>query len=96
MQKIVTSNITEENWTYQVNYNDLSGAFNQESNSLIMMLKQLKDLNVERIVLARADGFREGADNYYSSSMVNYVGRGNSFNLDVAVAIKKLDIAVEF
>lgn len=93
---IVTSNITEGKWDYQIDYNSLSGAFDQGCNSLIMVLKLLKDLEIKRVVIAGADGFSTEADNYYSSVMVNYAERGNKFNMAVITALKKLDMRIEF
>ena len=81
---------------YIIDYNGLSGAFDQGCNSFILLLKLLKELNVSRVFAAGADGYRENANNYYDMSMKSSTAHGNRFNLAVANAIKNLEILVEF
>lgn len=97
---IITSNLFTDNimkiTDYVVNYNSLSGAFNQGCNSLIMLLKLLSILKVENIYIAGADGFVEGKKNYYTSSYKSHVDYGNKYNLAVAEAIRNLNVNVKF
>lgn len=93
---IVTSNIIEGQADFKVDYNSLSGAFDQGCNSFIMLLKFLKDMEVKSITAVGADGYSESDNNYYSSSIRSYTAHGNKFNLAVANAIRSLDISVDF
>lgn len=93
---IATSNLSSDKIDYYIDYNSLSGAFDQGCNSLIMLLKLLKDCNVEKIVLAGADGYCESKNNYYNESFRSYTEHGNNFNVAVAEAIQNMDVSVEF
>lgn len=97
---IITSNLlsnkSKKLAEYTVDYNRLSGAFEQGCNSLVMLLKLLSCLNVKNISIAGADGFIEGKKNYYSSEYKSHVEYGNNYNLAVAQAIRNLRIAVKF
>ncbi len=93
---IVTSNLTEGGIDFHINYNSLSGAFAQGCNSLIMLLKLLRELEVSHIAIAGADGYQEQGMNYYNASIRNYTVHGSNFNLAVAEAIRNLSIDVEF
>lgn len=93
---IMTSNIAEAKGDYIIDYNSLSGSFDQGCNSLIMALKLLKDMQAEEIYVAGADGYKEEGGNYYSSNIRSYTVHGNKFNLAVADAIKKLNVEAKF
>jgi len=93
---IVTSNISDEKADYVVDYNSLSGAFDQGLNSLIMIIKLLKDVNAKEIVAAGADGYKESGENYYSSNIRSYTKHDNKFNLAVIDAIRSLDIRITY
>lgn len=93
---IVTSNLSEGQADYKIDYNSLSGAFDQGCNSLIMLLKLLKIMGVESITTVGADGYSEDGSNYYSSNIRSYTRHGNKFNLAVADAIRNLDISIDF
>lgn len=93
---IVTSNLTEGQRDYRIDYNSVSGAFSQGCNSLIMLLKLLKSLDVDGVVIAGADGYRFGGDNYYNSNIRSCTEHDYKFNIAVADAIENLDITVEF
>ena len=95
-KRIVTSNIGDSMADYVIDYNSLSGAFDQGLNSLIMLLKLLKDMQVELIAAAGADGYTEIGDNYYSSYIRSSSKHGNKFNLAVIEAIRNLDVKVDF
>ena len=93
---IVTSNLTEGDSDFKINYNQVSGAFNQGCNSFIMCLKLLKNLDVKSINVAGADGYKEGGNNYFNADMKSSNTHGNKFNLSVIDAIHALDVKVNF
>ena len=95
-KKIVTSNLFEEKSDFVIDYNSVSGAFDQGCNSLIMLLKLLKEMNVSDISAAGADGYSETRNNYYTSSIRSYTKHGNKFNIAVKEAIRNLDIPIYF
>lgn len=91
---IITSNIEDERADFQVDYNKIAGAFDQGCNSLIMLLNLLKDMQVEEVILAGADGYKAGGANYYQSNMRSYAEHGHEFNVAVRHAIKKVGLNV--
>lgn len=93
---IVTSNLSLDNADYVINYNKVSGAFNQGCNSFIMCLKLMKLVKVKSINVAGADGYKEDTKNYYDSSMKSTLVQGNNYNLTVIDAIRALDIKINF
>lgn len=93
---IVTSNLIDSNADFTIDYNSLSGAFDQGCNSFIMVLKLLKEMNLKSIYVAGADGYIENGKNYYKSNIRNYVEHGNNFNLAVINALKNLAVKIKF
>ncbi len=93
---IVTSNISNEKADFVIDYNSLSGAFDQGLNSLIMVIKLLKDVGVNEIVAAGADGYKESGDNYYSNNIRSFSKHDNKFNLAVIDAIRSLGVRVRY
>ncbi len=93
---IVTSNIQETNAGYRINYNSLTGAFNQGCNSMIMLLKLLRDLKVSSIYLAGADGYKQEKENYINNTFNDGTIHDNKFNLAVAEAIDNLNVKVHY
>ena len=93
---IITSNITDGEADFKINYNSLSGAFDQGCNSFIMLLKMLKNMKSGKIYVAGADGYTEHGKNYYSPDMRSYTVHGNKFNIAVSEAIRKLDINIDY
>lgn len=93
---IITSNLSEGNAEYIIDYNSLSGSFDQGCNSLIMAVKLMKEMQIGRLAAAGADGYHEGEHNYYSSDIRSYTEHGNRFNLAVSEAIRKMDIKIDF
>ena len=93
---IITSNLNSNSADYIINYNEVSGAFKQGSNSLIVCLKLMKMLQVNGIFVAGADGYKENTKNYYDESMKSTQIQGNNYNLAVIDAIRTLDIKVNF
>lgn len=93
---ITTSNLPKERADYRINYNSLTGAFDQGCNSLIMLLKLLQGINVNRVFLAGADGYSTNGRNYYSSGIRSNTEHGNNFNLAVTKAINSLGMNIKF
>lgn len=93
---IITSNLDMDTKGYRIDYNSLSGAFDQGCNSLIMLLKLLQSMGINEVLAAGADGYQEKGNDYYSSDIHSYSDHGNRFNLAVADAIRTLGIQVEF
>lgn len=93
---IVTSNLSYDKADYIVDYNSVSSAFNQGCNSMIMLLKLLKDMNVAGISVAGADGYSEEGKNYYDISIRSSSKNGSAYNNAVVEAIRNLDISVYF
>jgi 4-hydroxy 2-oxovalerate aldolase len=93
---IITSNLSHSKTDFRINYNSLTGAFHQGCNSLIMLLKLLKDMKVKNVTLAGADGYKKDGNNYYSKNLRNYSQHGSNFNFAVKEAIAKLDLDITF
>lgn len=93
---IITSNLADSFADFKIDYNSLSGAFDQGCNSFIMILKLLKGMNAKTIYVAGADGYTENGKNYYKTNIRTYTEHGNKFNLDVANAVRNLDIKISF
>lgn len=93
---IVTSNLSGREADYYIDYNSVAGAFSQGTNSLVMLLKLLKDLGVDKAIVAGADGYEDNTRNYYSDGYTSYIKYGNRFNLAVAEAIRNLNMQVEY
>lgn len=96
VKTIVTSNLSSDNADYVINYNSLSGAFEQGCNSLIMALKLMKELGICKVSIAGADGYTPNGENYYNNNLRNYIEHGNNFNGAVSNALSKFDINMEF
>lgn len=93
---VVTSNLSEKRADYYIDYNSVSGAFSQGCNSMIMLLKLLKELDVDKVMLAGADGYGDDVRNYYSSGYASYTQHDNSFNHAVSEAIRNLGVQVAY
>lgn len=91
---IITSNL-EGTADFVLDYNSLTGAFDQGYNSFIMLLKLLTNMGVSTIAVAGADGYKDN-NNYFDSSYKSSEKHDNKFNLAVADAIKKLGVNPEF
>jgi 4-hydroxy 2-oxovalerate aldolase len=98
-QIIATSNLIKEKSNevdHWINYDSLAGTLEQKCNSLIMILRLLRDLGVTKVTVAGADGYTLDGENYYSNSMRTYTDHDNNFNVAVAKEIHGLNIEVEF
>lgn len=93
---IATSNLQDAASDFLINYNSIYSTIAQGSNSLVMLVNLLSQLGIERTYVAGADGYKEGVKNYYDDSYKSHVHRGMEYNREVAEALNKLDIIVEF
>ena len=93
---IITSNLAEGAADYKINYNSVSGSFNQGCNSLIMLLKLLKNTGCAEIFVAGADGYKPQEENYYTDTIKSATVHDNRFNIAVREAIHNLDVKVNF
>ena len=97
VQLIVTSNLDYKDADFAINYNSLTGAFDQGNNSFIMFLKLLKQMHIEDVTVAGADGFIQQGKNYYNSALTSLNEReGNKYNITISKAIHSLDIKINF
>ena len=67
---LVTSNIKSEN-VITFNYGSYLNNSEMADNSCLMLLKILIKAGIKNVVFAGMDGFSNGNDNYFDSSMVN-------------------------
>ena len=93
---IATSNLPAEKVDYHINYNRLSGSFEQGCNSLLMLLTLLREMNVRHIAIAGADGYVRGGRNYFSSDLRTYTEHGHNFNVAVGKIIRNMELPVSF
>lgn len=93
---IATSNIKDINAEYVINYNTLSSTFTEGENSLVMLLKLLKNLNAGKISVAGADGYKDGKMQYFNNTLRDSTIHGNQFNIAVHDAIELLNLNVEY
>ena len=93
---IVTSNVSNASADFRINYNRLSCAFDQGFNSYIMLLKLLKDLNIDKVAVAGADGYFPDKNNYYNPEIQNISDHGVGYNAAVSKAVKNLEISIEY
>ena len=93
---IVTSNISECESDYRINYNSLSGAFEQGYNSFIMMLKLLYDIGIDKVYVAGADGYTSEGYRYSLSTLHSSKEHTYKVNAEVSDAIDRIGIDVEF
>lgn len=90
---IITSNIKKVDADYIINYNSVASTFIEGNNSLIILLKLLKNAKVGKVSIAGADGYKDGELNYYDTVMNNNIeNHGKVYNLSVQDAINKIGI----
>ena len=93
---IITSNIETEKKAIKLNYNALSSSFDQGCNSMVMLIKLLKDIGISEIAVAGADGYVEGERNYYKTSLRSTAERSGNYNVAVHNAIHRIGMKVNF
>lgn len=93
---IVTSNLSEREADFRINFNTLTSAFTQGHNSLVMLLKLLKDLSTEKVFIAGADGYDADHENYYDKIAEIATSDTGKKNAEIAMAIKAIGIQTIF
>lgn len=95
---IITSNLLDmcAGEEKAVNYSDL--CFDEEGtcdNSVIMLLKLLKKLDVKAAFVAGFDGYQTNGTNYVASYMVNQHTKGESENIRIGRYLKQLEQTIQ-
>lgn len=93
---IITSNLFEANGDYIIDYNSISGTFEHGCNSLILLLKLLKNLKICKVVVAGADGYSTKKKNYYSSNLRSYEEHETDYNIAVSYVLENIGVSIEF
>ncbi|MCQ2610478.1 MAG: aldolase catalytic domain-containing protein [Treponema sp.] len=94
---IATSNLVfNEKYAFYLDYNSLCSNFLSESNSLVMLLKLMKDLQFTKVFVAGADGYSSEGDNYFQTNLRKIHKDDISYNKLVKNAIEKLNMDVRF
>lgn len=93
---IATSNLRAAHEALVVNYDRLSGTDAQGGNSVLMLLRLLRLCGVREVLLAGADGYREGTAAYADASLHTHTGRGAAYNAQMAGAIRAAGMPVRF
>ena len=94
---IVTSNLLDmcEGKEKVVNYSELS--FDEEGpcdNSVIMLVKLLRNLEMNAVSIAGFDGYQTGKGNYVEAYMANTHTKGEAENAKIKKYIKQLEKAI--
>ena len=79
-----------------VNYDRLSATDAQGGNSVLMLLRLLRQCGAARVLLAGADGYRPGTAAYADEGLHTHTGRGAAYNAQMAGAIRAAGLPVEF
>lgn len=74
-------------------YDRLAGADAQAGNSVLMLLRLLRLCGAAEVLLAGADGYREGAPAYADARLHTHTDRGAAYNAAVAGAIRAVSAA---
>ena len=61
-----------------------------------MMLKLLKSIGIKHVAVAGADGYSKDKASYYRSFIETESVKDQSYNVNVATAIKKIGVDVSF
>ncbi len=93
---IVTSNISCASADYTFDYNGLSSAFEKGYNSLIMLLKLLKEIGINRVFVAGADGYQDNGKNYYSGAIIAERESGTKYNIEIKRALHNTGVTASF
>ncbi len=92
---IVSSNIKAD-VEYVVNYNSLAESSVQNGNSLIMLLKLLAKIGVNKVAIAGADGYTAEKSAYFDKSIRSFISHDHTFNYNVKKELKLINIKMEF
>lgn len=96
-QMIVTSNLLDMCKGYEqvVNYSELS--FDEEGicdNSVIMLLKLLRKLEIKEVSIAGFDGYQRNGKNYAAAYMASNHIKGDTENIKIMKYLKQLEQAM--
>ena len=84
---ILTSNLRTDN-ALTVNYDRLCADNAPAGNSVLMLLRLLRLCGASEVLLAGADGYREGRAAYADSSLHAHTDRGPAYNAAVAAGMR--------
>ena len=93
---VSTSNLRADKDAAVVNYDRLSATDAQGGNSVLMLLRLLRQCGAARVLLAGADGYRPGTAAYADEGLHTHTGRGAAYNAQMAGAIRAAGLPVEF
>ena len=93
---ILTSNLRADKDAAVVNYDRLSATDAQGGNSVLMLLRLLRQCGAARVLLAGADGYRPVTAAYADEGLHTHTGRGAAYNAQMAGAIRAAGLPVEF
>lgn len=93
---IATSNTDYKDADYIIDYNSVSEDVKKSRNSLIMLLRLLKSVNITDIAIAGADGYRQNEINYCSGNIKSHSVKGAKFNRNVAEIIKRTGMNINY
>lgn len=92
---IATSNLSID-VDFMINFNGIISTFKQGNNSLIMLLRLLKESGVAMTGIAGADGYSDEGMQYFDSNMHSYTKHNNQFNEEMRKAIQRIDMKIKF
>ena len=81
---------------FVVNYDRLSATDAQGGNSVLMLLRLLRQCGAAGVLLAGADGYRTGTAAYADAGLHTHTGRGAAYNAQMAGAIRAAGLPVRF
>ena len=93
---ILTSNLRADKDAAVVNYDRLSATDAQGGNSVLMLLRLLRQCGAAGVLLAGADGYRTGTAAYADAGLHTHTGRGAAYNAQMAGAIRAAGLPVRF
>ena len=93
---ILTSNLRADKDAAVVNYDRLSATDAQGGNSVLMLLRLLRQCGAAGVLLAGADGYRTGTAAYADVGLHTHTGRGAAYNAQMAGAIRATGLPVRF
>lgn len=93
---IITSNLRDDKCDYKISYSSVSQGMDKKYNSLLMLLRLLSSLNVRKIYIAGADGYKGNGKEYYDSAMSSTISSREEYNNYVSKCIATMPCEIEF
>lgn len=93
---ITTSNLRDDKCDYKIAYSSVSQGMDKKYNSLLMLLRLLLSLNVGKIYIAGADGYKGNGKEYYDSAMSTSFRYCDEYNDYVSKCIASMPCEIEF